>query len=327
VRCRGVDLGTRSTYHDVVTPQAHQAAATPAVWVDLRGGRLPRRDSEVDLGPAGRVRFLRTGWGRPRTHLLACVDRSIFGLDRLRRSPERQVAWFVETPAERWAPRLAAQAPRFRRFLTCDAELLALGEPFERFHYGTSWVQPTEQRKTRLVSMVASLRAKLAGHRFRLEALEVARRHGVECFGRGHRPLRDKGEGLASYAFSVAVENCRKDEYFTEKLVDCMQAETVPIYWGFPSLARVFDPRGVLAFTTLEELGALLAGLSLEAYERMRPFALENKRRVAELGLDTEGFWRRAAGVMAREAQGLEPAYEPWRGRWLPLRALRHPWA
>lgn len=307
--------------------RAHPGLATSEVLVDLRGGRLPWKDIDVDLGAGSRVRFLRVGWRRPPVHLLACVDRSIFGLDRLRRPPGRQVAWFVETPAERWAHRLAAQAHQFRRFLTCDARLLALGGPFERFHFGTSWVAPRSEPKTRLVSMVASLRAKLPGHRFRLEALELARRRGVACYGKGHRPLQDKGEALASYAFSVAVENCRQDEYFTEKLIDCLLCEAVPIYWGFPSLARIFDPRGVLAFSTLEELDALLAGLSMERYAQMRPHVLENKRRVRELLLDGAGFWRRAAAVMAREARGLRPAPEPWGGRWLAGRALRGLWA
>lgn len=295
--------------------------------VDLRGGRLPWRDIDVDLPDGTQVRFLRVGRHRPPVHLLACLDRSIFGLDRLRRPPGQQVAWFVETPAERWAHRLAAQARHFRRFLTCDARLLALGAPFERFHFGTSWVPACSEPKTRLVSMVSSLRSKLPGHRFRLEALGLARRRGVECFGKGHRPVEGKREALASYAFSVAVENCRQDEYFTEKLIDCMLCEAVPIYWGFPSLERVFDARGVLAFSTLEELDAHLASLTMERYERMRPYALENKRRVLDLGLDGPGFWRRAARVMAREAAGMGPAPEPWAGRWRLARAMRDPWA
>ncbi|MFM8979830.1 MAG: glycosyltransferase family 10 domain-containing protein [Planctomycetia bacterium] len=308
-------------------PQDARPASSTPVLVDLRGGRLPWRDVAVALEGGPEVRFLRVGRHRPPVHLLACVDRSILGLDRLRRAPQRQLAWFVETPAERWAQRLASQAHRFRRFLTCDSRLLALGEPFERFHFGTSWVAACSEPKTRVVSMVSSLRAKLEGHRFRLQALERARLRGVECFGKGHRPVASKHEALAAYAFSVAVENCRQDEYFTEKLIDCFLCETVPIYWGFPSLGSVFDPRGVLAFTSLDELDAHLASLSLERYAALRPQVLENKRRVLALGLDGPGFWRRAAGVMVREAAGLEPAREPWPGRWRLMRALRAPWA
>jgi hypothetical protein len=133
----------------------------------------------------------------------------------------------------------------------------------------------------------------------------------VDCFGRGHREVRSKNEGLDPYAFSIAIENGRRDAYFTEKLIDCLVTGTVPLYWGFPSVGTLFDARGILPFTTAAELDEVLAGLSFDLYRRMLPFVEENRRRVQSLELDTPGLWRRAARVLAREAEGLSPRRRP----------------
>lgn len=46
----------------------------------------------------------------------------------------------------------------------------------------------------------------------------------------------DKFKTLASFRFTLAIENCKFPGYVTEKIFDAMQAGTVPIYLGAPDI-------------------------------------------------------------------------------------------
>lgn len=46
-----------------------------------------------------------------------------------------------------------------------------------------------------------------------------------------------KWKGLGEYRYSLAFENCIQANYFSEKIVDCWLAWTMPIYYGCPNLS------------------------------------------------------------------------------------------
>ncbi|MFV0444345.1 MAG: hypothetical protein ACK5Q5_12315, partial [Planctomycetaceae bacterium] len=118
---------------------------------------------------------------------------------------------------------------------------------------------------------------------------------------------------LAPFRFSIAMENASSNLYFTEKLVDCLLLETIPIYYGCPAIDSLFDPRGMLIFRNLTELEAHCNALSPELYNSMRPFALANKERViAE-------HWHAHSGMLARLAIELG-------SRAIPRTAVRPLW-
>jgi hypothetical protein len=87
-----------------------------------------------------------------------------------------------------------------------------------------------------------------------------------DVYGYGYNPIADKIEGLKDYMFSIAIENCKSDYYFTEKLIDCFVTGTIPIYWGCPSISKFFNTDGILSFNSLEELRDILKGLTPELY-------------------------------------------------------------
>jgi hypothetical protein len=60
----------------------------------------------------------------------------------------------------------------------------------------------------------------------------------MDLYGRGYNPVEYKLKCLKDYAFSLTIENTKKDYYFTEKLIDCFMTGTVPIYWGCPSIQK-----------------------------------------------------------------------------------------
>ena len=55
-------------------------------------------------------------------------------------------------------------------------------------------------------------------------------------------PVADKIEFSKGYKFSIAFENSSSRGYTTEKIMESFAAQTVPIYWGNPDLAKEFNP-------------------------------------------------------------------------------------
>ena len=62
----------------------------------------------------------------------------------------------------------------------------------------------------------------------------------------GHR-VADKRAFLADYKFTIAFENESHPGYTTEKIVEPMLVNSIPIYWGDPCVGRDFDTRSFLS--------------------------------------------------------------------------------
>lgn len=47
--------------------------------------------------------------------------------------------------------------------------------------------------------------------------------------------------GLMPYEYSIAIENSTERNYITEKFIDCVLCDTIPIYYGAPNIAEIYD--------------------------------------------------------------------------------------
>jgi hypothetical protein len=66
-----------------------------------------------------------------------------------------------------------------------------------------------------------------------------------------------KVDWLAGYRFNLAFENTRRAGWCTEKLVDPLHVNTIPIYWGDPRVKDYFNPESFICrddFSSDEEL-------------------------------------------------------------------------
>lgn len=76
------------------------------------------------------------------------------------------------------------------------------------------------------------------------------RRKRVDSGGRHFNnigaPISDKHAFVARYKFAIAFENTLTPGYTTEKLLNALQAQTVPIYWGNPEIDREFNTRSFI---------------------------------------------------------------------------------
>ena len=107
-----------------------------------------------------------------------------------------------------------------------------------------------------------------------------------DLFGRGFTPLADKWDGLAPYRYSIAVENYRGPDYWTEKIADCFLSWTMPIYYGCTNITDYFPPEAMVLIDIddieeavdkiREAIAQDLWRKNLDAIEYARKLVLEN---------------------------------------------------
>lgn len=139
-----------------------------------------------------------------------------------------------------------------------------------------------DDRKTKLVSMVASNKKNTKGHLFRYELISNFKRNNIDLFGENFTKLPEKKDALVTYAFTIVVKNSKENGYFSDHIMDPLLTGTVPIYWGTPDIGEYFDERGILSFETVDELNYIIDSLSFDLYKSMIFYIRENFKRAKE---------------------------------------------
>jgi hypothetical protein len=194
---------------------------------------------------------------------------------------------------------------RFFRVLTKNRALQRALPNALQFALGYSFLADpahSVEPKTRLASLIASSKTVLEGHKMRHRIVAQIKAQGlpVDVMGRGYRPFEAKAEGLAPYRYSVVIENSREPSYFSEKLIDALLCETVPIYWGAPDIADYFDPAGLILCESEADIMAALRQMSEADYERRKTALAANRATALHLA-DVHG---RAAAAVLQAARG-----------------------
>lgn len=118
---------------------------------------------------------------------------------------------------------------------------------------------------------------------------ELSRFIDIDSFGRclNNRDWREVEQALdaaqpeqsliAAYPFYLAFENCRSEDYVTEKLLRALAVGTIPVYRGAPNITDLLpDPDAVIApddFDTPAHLAAYLYRLLTDASAREKHVA------------------------------------------------------
>lgn len=69
--------------------------------------------------------------------------------------------------------------------------------------------------------------------------------------------VKDKHLFLKEYKFTLAIENSSQPGYVTEKIIDPFRAQSLPIYWGSPSISSNIRSNSfvnLMDFSTIEEM-------------------------------------------------------------------------
>jgi hypothetical protein len=202
----------------------------------------------------------------------------------------------------RYYAMLPLVARRYHRIFTHDLDLSRRLVNARRITHGGSWlettVDPMSERSGHM-SLIASAKATTEGHRLRHRiATWVSANHpDVQLLGRRYRPFEDRSEGFLPFRYSVVIENCRSDGYFTEKLIDCLLCGTVPIYWGDPAIGKYLDLAGILACADEYQLRQAIARASVEDFAARA----EARRRNAEVAREFIDHRPAIAAILARD--------------------------
>jgi len=134
-------------------------------------------------------------------------------------------------------------------------------------------------KKEMVVSFLTSSKRAASGHLLRQEIFDRLPERVGELAVWKHRspPVHnDKRTILEPYKFHISVENSKHNGYYSEKIVDCFIAKTVPFYWGCPNIGEFFNPNGIITFENYEDLQAKMSSVTPETYSSMLTAVEEN---------------------------------------------------
>jgi len=173
----------------------------------------------------------------------------------------------------------------FYRIFHRDRQLEEKYDNVVAMHLADTWVDPaisvTVEQKHKLVSLVASGKRDLPGHQLRHRLVESLPNIDipVSVMGHGYQPFEHKADSHVPYYFSVVIENAMEHDYFTEKLIDCLLCECVPIYWGCQEIGEYYDTKGMIICNSLGALTAALVNLTEEDYWQRLDVIKANKQK------------------------------------------------
>jgi hypothetical protein len=142
------------------------------------------------------------------------------------------------------------------------------------FPFGSCWIKDEDQKvheKTKEISIIASVKRQTMGHNLRHNIIQ-SNLINLDLFGNGYNPIENKITALKDYRFSLIIENEKMDNWFTEKIIDCLTTGTIPVYWGCPNIGNYFDTRGFIIVDSIEELISKKNMLNETTYSEMLPY-------------------------------------------------------
>jgi len=182
---------------------------------------------------------------------------------------------------------------RYHIILTFNADILNNCPNAIKYVCATTWILEEHYNKidTSLkqykISTLASLKNvnNAEGHLFRKRIHESqltlltkfpityfrSSVHRISIHDYNNNPLLYAKEQLFdTFQFAIVIENSKQQNYFTEKIIDCILTKTIPIYWGCPNISEYFDISGwiVLETTSLDELIEKLKQLTPDYYDK-----------------------------------------------------------
>lgn len=194
---------------------------------------------------------------------------------------KKKYAWLLESPEV--TPKayefVKSNSTIFDKIFTFDEDILKFNNSFF-LPFGGSMLDKNDIKffddKNKNVSMMFSWKNNLPGHTLR-HSIYKNFKNKIDFYGSGINGVNVKNiNSLKDYKFSVIIENCKKNYYFSEKIIDCFLTGTVPIYWGCPSIGDFFDLNGIIPFNDENELSKIIDRLDINLYNKMYKSLINN---------------------------------------------------
>jgi hypothetical protein len=184
--------------------------------------------------------------------------------------PRDTIRFFVTTQSEGLYNRMILDHRyAFTYLLTQFPELLQLSNATKLVGCG-SFIDPAPMIKKKFgVSMVMSNRNYLPGHTLRFELYK--RRSEIkipfDIYRSSWNPIwledtlpmaawddrKDKVR-VMDCMYHIAIDTYRRQDHYSEKLVDALITKTIPIYWGCTNLSEYFNINGIFEVDTVSKI-------------------------------------------------------------------------
>jgi hypothetical protein len=172
---------------------------------------------------------------------------------------------------------------KFKYVLTYDKSLYSQFDNCLQYFFFGSWVLPEDRKiyeKSGNLSMVVSFKTMTLEHRFRHTVFNYVRNRLDYCCGyMNPTPISEIPQ--KKYRYNIVVENCWDPTFFSEKLLDCFNTGTIPIYKGTPDIGDYFNLDGMLLFNSIDELSKILPLCNEEYYLSKLPSIKDNLERAS----------------------------------------------
>lgn len=154
----------------------------------------------------------------------------------------------------------------FDYIISFNQEVLKKCPNSKKYIFGTSWITPEEytsiipEKKEFKISTIVGNKTQTIGHRLRKQLLDQNFLNvNYYVSNSGVHPEKElvgssKFKTFEKYQYQIVIENSQQNNYFTEKLLDCLITKTIPIYWGCPNIHEYFDTSEWIFFTDIEDL-------------------------------------------------------------------------
>lgn len=193
---------------------------------------------------------------------------------------------------------------KLKGIFTCSDELCSKDSRFIKVPPGSNlpWTADVDCKiydKSKNVSMLSSSKNYAKGHKIRWN-IATALKGRIDIFGGVVNSKvvgvdtglhhKSKLEALKDYRFSVTIENDDHSGYYTEKITDCFATGTIPIYWGDPSIGKIFDSKGIITIDDPSDIYWIPNMTEQDYFDRMDSIK-KNFEIVMNLQMGDEGIW------------------------------------
>lgn len=178
---------------------------------------------------------------------------------------------------------------KYAFILTFNVDILKNCKNAYKYIFGTTWIQESEYNsvnpadKKFMITSVTGSKLMAPGHHFRQVVYnEQLRITSIPtCFYKSAhsgslRQIKQnptlsresKFELFKNSQFSLVIENSMQENYFTEKICDCLITKTIPVYFGCPNISDFFDTTGWIIINnySMDELVGKLNTLTEDYY-------------------------------------------------------------
>ncbi|MGA2436163.1 MAG: hypothetical protein ABSG25_12845 [Bryobacteraceae bacterium] len=184
---------------------------------------------------------------------------------------------------------------KFELIVANDEEILTKCNNAVKFIYGGCWVSEfVENKKEAAVSFLCGDKIRLSGHKIRHEIYtrknEILSKNNF--FDSKLRPYKNelpifesidrKNELFRDISHHICIENVKRNNWFTEKLIDCFITKTIPIYWGAPNIDKYFNINGIIMCNDSDDIINACNKISLEDYNSKLVYIEDNYYRALE---------------------------------------------